>query len=492
MNRVTVPVRPPLRPGLVVCALAALALFGSVVWGQDLDLPVPDMTVSVTSREVTLDWPEIERNDGRATSNVTLISWDFVNSSDVEFVGTYALDCDFRLLVSKVPRENGFNRTNQLVYSIFENTGGVGAPRAVDTLEVFEPDTDYLFEPAVAGSLGMRFTTTLEQAPGPLGSVPVTIGGLMTSSSPMTGYFVTALSTGSPGSGLTVEVAGPVDINAIPNPLPPNVPKDTLSVTSAGQVFPIMNGMTISFEGGTAAPGDTAKWTEHYLFHAQATITADLQAFGGYRVWRAEIPRGSTSGVLGPLELMGEIRQCESKFTFVLLDESKADRTQIELLYDPGARHFTFHDRSVHNDFPYEYGLSTFDRGFLGNVENQTLEGEINPSGVLFPGAQSRTDSEVFVVPNPYKGSADWEEGEAKVVFSNLPSACTIRIFTSAGDHLSTLQHGPGVPGSTSPTSRNWNLTNGQGVRLSPGIYIFHVEETSGSFRQEGKLVVAR
>jgi hypothetical protein len=501
MTRHAVPVRPIVRLALAVAWGASFLSGTGPARAQSLDLPVPDLEVSPGNEVVTLSWPEVATTAGRAVGNVRYNDWDFTSSSELTFVGEYALDCDYRLRLSKIPRDAGLGRWVQIVYQIFENTGGVGAPRDADTLDVFEPDTEYLFETSIAGDVGLRFTSTLQEAPGPMGTVGVTVGGLCTSNTRITGYYATPLNSVSQlADTLMIRVAGPVNLDSIiPDPLPPTIPRDTLMVTAAGQTFPVMNGMNLTFSDGAASPADTAKWRAHYLFPPQGTVSADLNAFEGYHIWRADIPRRPGGEVgedgLSPLALLGEIRQCESKFTFHLLDEEKADLTQITLVYDPIGRSFALADSSVHNDFPYEYGLSTFDRGFLGNVQNVTFEGEVSRSGKLYPArAQRVAGSKVYVVPNPYKESSDWEEGERKIVFSNLPSSAIIRIFSAAADHLVTLEHGPGVPQSTSATSRSWNLKTARGQTVVPGIYIYQVEGTGSAeaFRQVDKFIVAR
>ncbi|MCA9750873.1 MAG: hypothetical protein KC591_01665 [Gemmatimonadetes bacterium] len=481
----------------LLAALAFLVGLGSPVAAQNIALPTPEFTVELGSRLAALTWPEIPTTEGRTVTGVTFNApggWDQVNSSTVELFGDYILDCDYRLRISKIPRQPGFNRRVELVCQIFENVSGVGAARASDTLVCTQANVTYALDPALGGNLAIRLGSTLLQAPNDLGDIPVSVTGLNTSNSDTTGYFCAPInSVANPSSSdtLFVFVAGPVDVDAIPIPVPLSIPQDTLAITGPNQTFPIMNGMSVTFGAGGATPADTTKWLAHYVFDPQGTIVANLESMEGYRVWRAQAPRDPTLG-LGPLELLGEIRQCESKFQFFLLDENAADATALELTYDPTGRAFRLEDRSVHDDFPYEYGLSTFDRGFLGGTQTRTYESTIARSGKLYPAATARRVSEeVYVVPNPYKESADWEEGTRKVVFANLPGTCTIRIFTASADLVATLEHGPGVPASTSPTSRAWDLRTDAGRTVASGIYIFQVEGISESYRQVGKLVVA-
>ena len=86
----------------------------------------------------------------------------------------------------------------------------------------------------------------------------------------------------------------------------------------------------------------------------------------------------------------------------------------------------------------------------------------------------------IAVVPNPYVGAASWEprnqfragRGERLVYFVNLPAQCTIRIYTVRGSLVQTLVHFATVDNGQEP----WNLVSKDGMDISYGMYIFHVD----------------
>lgn len=84
---------------------------------------------------------------------------------------------------------------------------------------------------------------------------------------------------------------------------------------------------------------------------------------------------------------------------------------------------------------------------------------------------------DISVVPNPYKGSADWEEWTGsgtrlgKIYFMNLPEKCTVRIYTIAGDLVRTMEHNDVTFGAL-----GWDLTGEAGVQVASGIYVYHVD----------------
>lgn len=87
----------------------------------------------------------------------------------------------------------------------------------------------------------------------------------------------------------------------------------------------------------------------------------------------------------------------------------------------------------------------------------------------------------IYVVPNPYVGFNELEptnklpgqsRGERRIYFENLPSQCTIRIYSLAGDPVATLNHD-----ELQENGREfWNLLNEDGFSVSYGVYIAHIE----------------
>ena len=97
-------------------------------------------------------------------------------------------------------------------------------------------------------------------------------------------------------------------------------------------------------------------------------------------------------------------------------------------------------------------------------------------------------------VPNPYVVAAAWEprltvesgRGERKLDFINLPSECTIKIFTLNGYLVNTIKHQSINENGT----YSWNMLSKDGLELAYGLYIYHVEaEGIGEFTGKFALI---
>jgi hypothetical protein len=104
----------------------------------------------------------------------------------------------------------------------------------------------------------------------------------------------------------------------------------------------------------------------------------------------------------------------------------------------------------------------------------------------------------VKVVPNPYIVFNSWEKttDERAVRFTHLPAECVIRIFSTSGDLVKTINHTStpegGLPLEAGGTA-TWDFTNDSGSAqtsgqlVASGVYVYHVESAVGE--AVGKLV---
>ena len=87
---------------------------------------------------------------------------------------------------------------------------------------------------------------------------------------------------------------------------------------------------------------------------------------------------------------------------------------------------------------------------------------------------------DIHVVPDPYVSNASWEKplfyaagrGERRIDFVNLPSKCTIRIYTMSGTLVKTIER----DSFDDNGAESWDLTSEDGLTVAFGMYIYHVD----------------
>ena len=92
----------------------------------------------------------------------------------------------------------------------------------------------------------------------------------------------------------------------------------------------------------------------------------------------------------------------------------------------------------------------------------------------------------VHTVPDPYYVTSEFEQTtDNKVIkFVNLPSAATIRIYSSSGVLVSVLEHNTAQANG----SATWNVRNRNNQVVASGVYFYHVE--SGDARRVGRFTI--
>ncbi len=148
------------------------------------------------------------------------------------------------------------------------------------------------------------------------------------------------------------------------------------------------------------------------------------------------------------------------------------------------------YDGNAHPEaFPYNHAWffrlaitdTSFAPGDVFTVEGAPVNGAddifaFRTDGVNITNAKSSLDK-IRVVPDPYIVHASWETSkyERKLQFTHLPEICTIRIYTLSGDLVNTVEHSDGSG------TADWNMLSRDGLDISPGVYLYHIESSVGS-----------
>jgi hypothetical protein len=132
-----------------------------------------------------------------------------------------------------------------------------------------------------------------------------------------------------------------------------------------------------------------------------------------------------------------------------------------------------------------DYGVGDVFRIEGAGLNTSNDEFEFNAGRI---DARSAADelSEIKVVPNPYIGHAVWEtrEGVRKIQFTHLPDACTIRIYTLAGDLVKTIHH------DNLTGTEDWDMLSQNQQGIVAGVYFYHVQSRYGE--KMGKFAVIK
>ncbi|MBN1466874.1 hypothetical protein JXA02_14060, partial [candidate division KSB1 bacterium] len=119
--------------------------------------------------------------------------------------------------------------------------------------------------------------------------------------------------------------------------------------------------------------------------------------------------------------------------------------------------------------------------------------------------AKSTMDS-IRVVPNPYVASNLMESSVVnkylnqgrRLLFTNLPELCTIKIFTVSGVLIRELRApddaltGVGAFGTANNGMLHWDMLTKEGLEIAAGMYFYHVKDDRSGEEKSGKFAVIK
>ena len=144
--------------------------------------------------------------------------------------------------------------------------------------------------------------------------------------------------------------------------------------------------------------------------------------------------------------------------------------------------------------FTSQYTVTSIDTVRL--INSDFTESAIDPAEIVtvIPSAPPASNLEqVAVVPNPFKGSAEWDgsSGGHHVNFIRLVAGSTVRIFTTSGYLVRELKQNTAANPGGITGDLAWDLRNADGRDIVSGIYIYQVETPAG-LTKTGHFVVIR
>jgi len=135
----------------------------------------------------------------------------------------------------------------------------------------------------------------------------------------------------------------------------------------------------------------------------------------------------------------------------------------------------------------------TFNRPFY---TSDSLVFTIKPEVDLDINKMKNTMDNIRVVPNPYIATNAMEPAvgniylnqRRRIMFTNVPASCTIRIFTSSGVLVDLLE-------ITNPADEGivyWDLLSMEGLEIAAGMYFYHVKSSATGDEKMGKFAIIK
>lgn len=246
---------------------------------------------------------------------------------------------------------------------------------------------------------------------------------------------------------------------------------------------------------------------------AQAGFILGLEDFEGFHVWRGIESDGSDLEVIGEVskqeafkgqgtggsfadsvyyyEIIPVLRQGQPWFSPFGNIECLGTRIDLALEDD---QLFWFDCNAV-NGFTYYYAVTTFDRGYTPASGQQGLVkvdhcpvalGTPYPCGDQLAQITMQSDAQnvlynVYAVPNPFRSGSSrltsdnyHNYPDEFIRFVNVPSDCTIQVYTVAGDLVWWHTHQAGTG------NVEWDTKNGYDKPVASGVYVYRLEVPSG------------
>ena len=120
----------------------------------------------------------------------------------------------------------------------------------------------------------------------------------------------------------------------------------------------------------------------------------------------------------------------------------------------------------------------------------------VKPASDLNANLLKEKIKKIRVVPNPYIATNAMEPAVSniylnqrrRILFTNIPASCTIKIFTSSGVLVDEINvNNPSDEGIV-----HWDLRSKEGLEIAAGIYFYHVKATATGDEVTGKFAIIK
>ncbi len=182
------------------------------------------------------------------------------------------------------------------------------------------------------------------------------------------------------------------------------------------------------------------------------------------------------------------------------------------LVIDGVTYHYRFTIDHLRDGFKYFTAVTAYDLGTqdIESLESGFAQNEL--AGVPAPAPGEVAPNSVTVFPNPYRVETSWDRAQQArdhyLWFANLPTECTIHIYTLSGDLVfetdfngatydgrnarGIFRPGTDVKAVLSGTTFGWDLITRQSQAAATGLYMWAIEDKRTKKRQTGKFLIVK
>ena len=154
-----------------------------------------------------------------------------------------------------------------------------------------------------------------------------------------------------------------------------------------------------------------------------------------------------------------------------------------------------FHNLADESEMPQPNDVYriNFNRPF---IESDTIRFKIKPEVSVDTQKLESEMDKILVVPNPYVATNMMEPAlsnpmlnqRRRLLFTHIPAACTIKIFTSSGIFVDKIDvDNPTVEGIV-----HWDMLTHENLEIAAGVYVYHVKSIKTGKEKIGKFAVIK
>jgi len=236
-----------------------------------------------------------------------------------------------------------------------------------------------------------------------------------------------------------------------------------------------------------------------------------LRDFEGYRIYRSNPGDDLSGNILDRASLIAQYDRPANRTGFNNgFDEIRLPEP-VTFEGDPTAYLYRLEVDGLLSGWQYLFTLTAFDEGDPDAGLDAFESSRTANVTRVFPGTPAADDERapVGVYPNPYRVNAAWDGTTSRtrrLNFYNLPARSEVRIYTLAGEIVTTFEHDGGVyqgdirwydnfAGATRQLpggEHSWDLLSENGLNIATGLYFFTVKDLESGEVQTGKFAIIK